>query len=531
MQRHLGLCPGYGDIIGMNATRFRATARRWAIQARRPETLAFLPALTLAAFWLGGETLLLSVALGLPAVFALAGGFAAAEGAPPLDATDGMTGLALRAAIVERLDEILARERATGRTTCCFVLVLDEAEHLWARHGSAAMHQILRQSGERIQSVLRATDTVARLDGACFAVSLAGVRRADLETMLQLAARMQAACDVPFSLDATTIYLSSSVGFCLASRTPALTGEAMLDAAEIAATDARHNGPGAIRAFTVEMQNARSERLALRDEIETALEQGQIVAYFQPQVSTDTGEVTGFEALARWNHPTRGLLTPGAFLEPVRAAGLSERLSEVMVAQAVAALRNWDKAGHRVPNVAVNFSTDELRNPRLAEKLQWELDRYDLAAGRLTVEILETVVADTGNDVIVRNIAALAAMGCGIDLDDFGTGHASITNIRRFAVSRIKIDRSFVTRVDEDREQQKMIAAILSMAERLGLQTLAEGVETVGEHAMLAQLGCNHVQGYSIGRPMTYAETPDWFERHLARLARAPRLSQRLGGS
>jgi len=305
----------------------------------------------------------------------------------------------------------------------------------------------------------------------------------------------------------------------------------MLGAAESAAIEARRNGPGALRSYTLEMQRAQSTRHSLRSEIEAALDEGQIIAHFQPQVSTDTGEVTGFEALARWQHPERGLLPPAEFLEALRSAGLSERLSEVMIHQSLMALRDWDKEGMAVPNVAVNFSSDELRNPRLAEKLKWELDRYDLAAPRLTVEILETVVADTANDVIVRNIAALAELGCGIDLDDFGTGHASIANIRRFAVSRIKVDRSFVTRVDEDREQQKMIAAILSMAERLGLETLAEGVETIGEHAMLAQLGCDHVQGYSVGRPMALADTAAWMQRHRQRLATAPKMTQRFSGN
>ena len=511
----------------MTASNFRAAARAWAMQARRPETLAFLPALTLAAFWLGGETLLLATALGLPALFALAGGFAVPEPERRVTATDGVTGLALRDSILGQIDTVMGSSGTTGRTTCCFVLLLDEADQLAERHGSGAMAHILRQTGERIQSALRNADVVARLDGASFSVALAGVRRVDLESMLQLATRLQAACDAPISLDATTIYLSSSVGFCLASRAPEPTGAATLAAAEAAAADARRNGPGAIRCFTLEMLRAQHQRHALRSEIEAALDTGQIIAYFQPQVSTDTGEVTGFEALARWNHPTRGILAPAEFLGPLRAAGLSERLSEVMLVQAITALRQWDNSGLMVPNVAVNFSTDELRNPRLAEKLKWELDRFDLASSRLTIEILETVVAETSNDVIVHNIAALAALGCGIDLDDFGTGHASIANIRRFAVSRIKIDRSFVTKLDEDREQQKMIAAILSMAERLGLQTLAEGVETIGEHAMLAQLGCGHVQGYSIGRPMPYDETLVWFERHRARLAQTPRLSQR----
>jgi EAL domain-containing protein (putative c-di-GMP-specific phosphodiesterase class I) len=231
--------------------------------------------------------------------------------------------------------------------------------------------------------------------------------------------------------------------------------------------------------------------------------------------------------LARWYHPERGLIPPADFLPMIEDAGLSERLGEVMLFNALTALARWDRAGLDVPTVAVNFSAAELRNPKLAEKLKWELDRFGLEPKRLCVEVLEHVVAETDNDVIVSNISALARMGCGIDLDDFGTGHASITSIRRFAVRRIKIDRSFVTKVDEDRDQQKMVSAILSMAERLGLHTLAEGVETPGEHAMLAQLGCGDVQGFGIARPMPVDETMDWIERHRARPSAAPRISHR----
>jgi EAL domain-containing protein (putative c-di-GMP-specific phosphodiesterase class I) len=277
------------------------------------------------------------------------------------------------------------------------------------------------------------------------------------------------------------------------------------------------------------MARTRADREASRDAIEAALDAGQIRPHFQPQISTDTGAVTGFEALARWHHPERGLLLPGEFLAPLEEAGLSERLGEVMLFHALSALAHWDKAGLAVPTVAVNFSAAELRNPRLPERIQWELDRFDLSPARLTVEILETVVTQTDNDVIVRNVAALAALGCGIDLDDFGTGHASITNLRRFQVRRIKIDRSMVTRVDDDRDQQRIVSAILSLADRLGLDTLAEGVETQGEHAMLAQLGCGHVQGFGIGRPMALEDTAEWIHRHASTTPRPPSLRHRAG--
>jgi EAL domain-containing protein (putative c-di-GMP-specific phosphodiesterase class I) len=332
---------------------------------------------------------------------------------------------------------------------------------------------------------------------------------------------------VPISLNAQRIYVTASVGFCLGQRAPEPHGKALLDAAQIAADEARRHGPGAIRAYAPEMARHRADREALREELEAALDEGQIRAHFQPQISTDTGAITGFEALARWYHPERGLIPPSDFLPMIEDAGLSERLGEVMLFNALTAITRWDKAGFDVPTVAVNFSAAELRNPKLAEKLKWELDRFGLEPARLCVEILEHVVAETDNDVIVSNIAALARLGCGIDLDDFGTGHASITSIRRFAVRRIKIDRSFVTKVDEDREQQKMVAAILSMAERLGLASLAEGVETPGEHAMLAQLGCGDVQGFGIARPMPVEETMDWIERHRARPIAAPRIGSR----
>ncbi|MDZ4135370.1 MAG: bifunctional diguanylate cyclase/phosphodiesterase, partial [Paracoccaceae bacterium] len=361
------------------------------------------------------------------------------------------------------LDQVLRDTAITGKTTGCVVVQFDDADVVLDRHGRAAQTEVLARSAERICAALRAGDTVARLEGGGFAVALAPTRRIDLETMVQLSARLQAALSPPISLDAARIYVTCSIGFCLGARAPQPSGRALLDAAQVAADDALRNGPGAIRAYAPDMARKRADRDAFRNTLETALDEGQIRPHFQPQISTDTGEISGFEALARWHHAERGLVPPAEFLPAIEEAGLSERLGEVILYHALAALVSWDKEGLHVPTVAVNFSAAELRNPRLCEKLKWELDRFDLTPDRLCIEILETVVAETDNDVIVHNIAALAKLGCGVDLDDFGTGHASITNIRRFAVRRIKIDRSFVTKLDEDRDQQKMVSAILSL--------------------------------------------------------------------
>ena len=274
---------------------------------------------------------------------------------------------------------------------------------------------------------------------------------------------------------------------------------------------ARTSGPGCVRLHQpLGAANAGTIDDDLSHQIGEALEAGQIVAWYQPQVSTDTGVISGFEALARRAHPSRGLVSPGSFIDLARRAGLAQRLSEVILTHSLSALRAWDKAGLDIPNVAVNFGSDDLRNPRIVEYLRWELDRHDISPRRLSIEVLEDVIAERHDDIIARNLRALADLGCGIELDDFGTGYTSILNIRRFSVSRIKIDRKLVARIDMDSDQRDLVAALLAMAERLKIATLGEGVETAAEHALLGQMGCDHVQGFALARPMPLGDTFTW---------------------
>ena len=500
--------------------------RRAAARLAAPEFLALYPALGLALLWFGPRGAVITAVAGVPMALV-------ARQRPDATRRIHAERFAVEApprhVIAAALDDAYQTQEDTGRSSACLVVGLDDQDRFVATYGQEAHDRTMGRVGERIASVLRERDVVRRTDAARFAVALAPARRMDLEAAIQIAGRIRAAVGEPFSLDAMTVYVSASVGFCLTARAPERTGASTLAAAELAQDDARRNGPGGIRAYSADMGRAAMERDALRDQVDAALESGEIVAYFQPQLSTDTGDVAGFEALARWQHPVRGVLTPADFLPAILSAGLGERLGEVILGQALSSLRSWDRAGLRVPRVAVNFSSAELRNPNLAAKLRWELDRFDLSPERLTVEILESVVAETDNDMIVHNISALAKLGCGIDLDDFGTGHASLSSIRRFSVGRIKIDRTYVTRVDSDTSQQRMVAAILSMAERLGIETLAEGVETIGEHAHLAQLGCTHVQGFAIARPMPMHLVQDWLLNHRAKLNAAPGIARRTG--
>ncbi|WP_164661605.1 bifunctional diguanylate cyclase/phosphodiesterase [Tropicibacter sp. Alg240-R139] len=493
-----------------------------------PPILAFLPAITLGAFWLGGEAALIFASLALPLLFAFVGALVKWPSAIHIR-RNRLTGLVLRDEFFRSVEDICAQTKSSGLKSANFLIEIDELEKLTGQFGKSTTDLVMQRSGERILSAVRDQDTVARLDDGTFAVCLCPVPQLDLELCIQLAGRIQSAVEDPISVDGTSVYASCSIGFCQQSRAPGPDALDWLDAAKVALREAKACGPSTIRAYSPDMQKRTALDSDLRSELVSALENGQIQPWYQPQISTDTGRVTGFEALARWTHPVRGVLTPDKFLPMIEQAGLLERLGQVMLYHALTALKAWDGAGVDVPRVGVNFASDELRNPELVEKIRWELDRFELTPDRLSVEILETVFSNTPDDIITRNVAGLGALGCRIDLDDFGTGHASIASIRRFTITRIKIDRSFVMKADRDPEQQRLIGAILTMAERLELETLAEGVETVGEHALLAQLGCDHVQGFGIGKPMPFDQTLDWIAAHQAKLQDAPRIGRETG--
>ena len=500
------------------------------------QVLAFLPALALGAYWLAGEAALAVVALVVPLLFLFSGGFDRISGEAE-GRRDAVTGLLLVASLQQRLDAALADGRRRGLKTACILVRVEDFDAFAARRGAAAGEQALDHVARHLRSALRAGDHLAWLGGpqgggggeADFGIALNPVVNFDLEAAIQISARLQAAAEEPMSLDGAAVDLSVGTGLCLSSRSPSNSGRGMIEGARIALDEALRCGPSAIRVYSDQMHRSRDSHLVLQDQALQALENGQIVPWFQPQVSTDTGKVTGFEALARWLHPERGVVPPAQFLPIIDRAGQMERLGEVILYGALKAVTAWDAAGLDVPCVAVNFTGEELRNPKLADKIRWVLDRFDLKPGRLTIEVLETVVVGAPDDTATHNIVRLAEMGCRVDLDDFGTGNASIAAIRRFAIERIKIDRSFVTHVDDDPEQQRMVSAILTMAERLGLETLAEGVETAGEHAMLAQLGCRHVQGFGIARPMPFEQTIDWIRSYEAKLAPPPDIGRRSG--
>lgn len=487
-----------------------------------PMFLAFVPAICLGLFWAVGSIGLMAAALVFPMLYLLTG----ARTPPSAQAImrSAVIGKMQREGFAAVLSEYFKSARENGTRSAVFQVEIDDYASIVALHGKIAAEQIAEVVGNRLVSVMRDADALTQSGNFRYSICLEPTRQLDLELCIQLCGRIQATLEEPIPVDATSVYITASIGFCQHTRMITRTSNAWIKAASTALTEAKQSGPCSIRAYSDEMHRKSETRFELQDEVANALEKGQIQPWFQPQISTDTGLVTGFEALARWNHPNRGMVQPSAFLPAIEQAGMLERLAEVMMYHSLTALKAWDNAGVDVPQVGVNFAGPELSNPKLVEKIKWELDRFDLAPERLAVEVLETVVAGAPDDTITLNINGLNKLGCRIDLDDFGTGTASIASIRRFSVGRIKIDRSFVIKADRDPEQQRMISAILTLAERLEIETLAEGVETVGEHALLAQLGCDHVQGFGIGKPMPFDQTLDWIANHNAKLQAAPKI-------
>lgn len=412
-----------------------------------------------------------------------------------------------RSLIVGRLSRFLGE---IDHPTVAMIVEIDNFRRLEEVYGRDSLESSLTFTQSVIEEHLTPVDVTVHLEGSRFVSALAPQAPHDLEAMLNTCTRIQhALANTPLATD-LPVQLTASIGFAASNKLERPTAEGLMQASFSALSEARRRAPGAVRAYSSAMSAKQKARQKITKDAKIAFERGEVFAYFQPQLNLTDGSLSGFEALTRWHHPERGIIPPADFLPALEQAGLMQQLGETMIKQALQALTFWDKSGLNVPRIGVNFSTSELRNPRLVDRIAMHLDVSNIAPHRLVIEVLETVIADGADDEIIGNLAALADLGCGIDLDDFGTGYASIANIKRFSVGRIKIDRSFVTGIDSDPEQKNMVAAILTMADRLGVQTLAEGVETRGERDALESMGCRAAQGFQIARPMPIQETVEW---------------------
>ncbi|SEN11480.1 EAL domain-containing protein [Palleronia pelagia] len=392
--------------------------------------------------------------------------------------------------------------KATNTVECAAPGALFLIDHGSARRGRRAPAALDEGT---LQRLFGAGATVSTLPGRRHAVALSPGAPTDTAALVHRARQVLAhAPDCP----------DMRIGVHAPGRPGETKHRDALIGAERALTAAHAAPGGTIRIARGGSEDMAPPELRLAADLDQAFESGQIQPFFQPQVSTDTGLVSGAEALARWRHPDLGTLSPRDFMPTIDAAGQMTRLTDHMVRSVLSHLADWDAAGLDLPVVSINFSQADLSDPELPTRIAWALDAAGLGASRLGIEVLETVVSIDQDDTVPQVLSQLARMGCRIDLDDFGTGQASINAIRRFSARRIKIDRTFIRGLDRDPEQQAMVAAIVTLADQLKLEVMAEGIETAGEHSRVAELGCRHVQGYEIARPMNADALPGWLLRH-----------------
>lgn len=271
--------------------------------------------------------------------------------------------------------------------------------------------------------------------------------------------------------------------------------------------------------FTPDLRTETTRRVTINREVGEALCAGQIVPFYQPKVCLATGNVVGFEALARWQHPQKGLLTPGYFGSAFDDPELATAIGEHVLRQVAADLREWQVRDLTPGRVAVNFASAEFRKPDLAGSILAVLNAQSLPTSLFEVEVTETVFLGHGMENVAATLQQLHDAGVLITLDDFGTGFASLTHLKQFPVGHIKVDQSFVRDMEQSRDDAAIVAAVVGLGRSLGIKITAEGVETVGQAQSLTAMGCDYAQGYLYAKPMAGSRVPWLLENWPANIA------------
>lgn len=483
---------------------FSVLAQRIRMALGRIEILALFPLIVISSSLLGFEDIAMVTAVGLTVLLAI-GGFGARTA--QIVPSSERTSVNSRSTLTATLDRVA---NLPGRDSACILLQIDDWTVLHDRWGYDTCEDLAKRLEERLQTTLRNGDQLARLSDARFGVVLSPLASARLGLRDTIAGRLADTIAEPLPMRGTALRLTASLGHSGLLKQSVDPAQATFKAAEAALEEAVTNGPAAIRAYAPGMGQARAMQSTLSEEVETAIHDGAISAWFQPQINARTGAIAGMETLARWQHPRHGLLSPDEFFPAVEASGHMPLLGQTMLHQALKAMQMWETETAHIPLITINFSATELRDQELATTLASEVARYDIAPTRVVVDISEDVAKRVEDDAIVATLQAMRDAGHRLDLDGFGLGAASLPTIQRFAVNRIKIDRSFVLDVDLVDSKKQTVTAIIAMANAMGIETIANGVETKAQHDTLLALGCDYLQGFGVARPMGLDKVADW---------------------
>lgn len=411
---------------------------------------------------------------------------------------DPLTGLANRSLLWDRLDHAISRARREGQIVALMFVDLDHFKSVNDQFGHAAGDTLLRQVADRIQGVVRESDTVARLGGDEFTVILEGMHRP--ENAGTVADKILADVAAPYRIAGREMFMTASIGIVIYP----LDGDEVDDLvrdADLAMYAAKDAGRNNYQFFTPELRAQTTQRLYLIDGLRRALaDQDGLHLAYQPKFDLPSGDVVGVEALLRWEHPEMGMVSPSRFIPLAEETDLIIPLGRWVIENACAQAARWYRSGLDQLRVSVNVSSRQFHYGDLVETVQTALDRSSLDPDQLELELTEGTLIDDV-ELARRTLERLRKVGVRVSVDDFGTGYSSLSYLKQFPIDALKIDRSFIDGITDSADDAAISTAIIRMGHSLRLQVVAEGVETEGQLEVLRGLGCDVVQGFLLGRP------------------------------
>jgi diguanylate cyclase (GGDEF)-like protein/PAS domain S-box-containing protein len=412
---------------------------------------------------------------------------------------DVLTGLPNRHLLGDRLDQAIAEARRTGSQVGLMVLDLDRFKIINDSLGHGAGDLLLQQIAARLKACLHDWDTLARLGGDAFVVIATGVEGSG--EVRQLAARLIESISGPFQLNGHLVSTGGCIGISLFPQ-DADKGDILLKYAEMAMYHAKDKGQNAFQFYDEAMDMRAQERLALENELRAALANNELFLLYQPQVNLRDHHVTGAEALVRWQHPEKGVISPARFIPLAEECGLISEITRWIIAEVCAQLRRWQDAGLPHVSLAVNVSALNVQQDDLYHSIESGLALQDLNGGCLELEMTEgTLMKDM--EASILKLVELKRLGIRLSIDDFGTGYSSLSYLKRLPVDKLKIDQSFVRDIARDPNDAAITSAIIAMGKQLNLKVIAEGVEDLDAERFLLKHRCDQMQGYLFSPPVS----------------------------
>jgi diguanylate cyclase (GGDEF)-like protein len=406
-----------------------------------------------------------------------------------------LTGLPNRTLFIEGIEDAVRRGRDRPDTVGVLLIDLDRFTEINNTLGTANGDLVLCEVARRLRGNVQDDALVARLSGDGYAVLVHGAQ--GVPDALSTAAGIQAGFEPAIVLDDVEVSVEASIGVAVMGE-HADAPNILLQRADTALAHARAHHRS-IEVYSPELDQFDASRLTLLSEVRGALERGEFVLQYQPQIELQSGDITGVEALVRWHHPEHGVLAPTEFIPPIEQTALIGPLTLALIDQAVGQLATWSKLGIDV-QMSVNLSARNLADAELPQQIAEILERHRVRPDRLIVEVTESAAMDDPNRAVTV-LAALRATGVGVSVDDFGTGNASIEYLAKLPATELKIDRSFITDILADPRAEAIVRSTIDLARNLGLTVVAEGIETEAVLRHLTALGCDTAQGYFISRP------------------------------